>query len=288
MSAPVPVCYSDIGKSASDLLGKDYPVGTIKLESKTAAPNGVSFILSGHKDLKTGGISGEFKSKYNYPKKGFLFTGTWTTNNSLNAQVELDNNLAKGLKLDLNTNLQLTTGNKNIKGGLIFKQPGFHTKLYADLLEGPVFHGDVVIAHEGFLIGGEAFYNVSDGNVSRYGVSTGYTAPEYNITLKATNSMAAYELLYYHRVHPDIEAGAKARWDTTTSSDNSINMEIGTKYFLDRNTFVKAKIDKFGRLGLGYTQALRPGVKISIGGSFETSKLSTNSHRIGVSFNLES
>ncbi|CAG8518795.1 13102_t:CDS:2 [Acaulospora colombiana] len=266
MSAPVPVCYSDIGKSASDLLGKDYPVGTIKLESKTTAPNNVSFILSGQKDLKAGGISGEFKSKYNYPKRGFLFTGTWTTANSLNVQVELDNNLAKGLKLDLNTNLHLASGSK----------------------KGPVFQGDVVIGHEGFLIGGEAFYNVSDGNVTRYGVSTGFTAPEYNITLKATNSMAAYELLYYHRVHSDIEAGAKARWDTTTSGDNSISMEVGTKYFLDRHTFVKAKIDNFGRLGLGYTQELRPGVKISIGGSFETSKLSTNSHRIGVSFNLES
>ncbi|CAG8580044.1 2796_t:CDS:2 [Acaulospora morrowiae] len=287
MSATVPVCYSDVGKSASDLLGKDYPVGTIKFESKTNAPNGVSFILSGQKDLKSGNINGEFKSKYNYPKKGFLFTGTWTTNNYLNTQVELDNNLAKGLKLDLSTNLQLNTGNKSVKGGLIFKQPGFHTRLYADLLEGPVFQGDVVIGHEGFLIGGEAIYNVSDGNVTRYGVSTGYTAPEYNITLKATNSMAAYELLYYHRVQPNIEAGAKARWDTT-SSDNNISMEVGTKYFLDRDTFVKAKIDNFGRLGLGYTQALRPGVKISIGGSFETSKLSSNSHRIGVSFNLES
>ncbi|CAG8562068.1 4005_t:CDS:2 [Diversispora eburnea] len=255
MSAPVPVCYSDIGKFASDLLGKDYPIGTIKLESKSTAPN----------ELKTGGINGEFKSKYSYPKKGFTFTGAWTTYNNLNAQVELDNNLAKGLKLDLTSSLSLSRGSRNVKGGVIFKQPGFHTKLYVDVLKGPEFHGDVVIGHEGFLIGGEAVYDVSDGKVTRYGVSTGFTAPEYNITLKATNSMATYELLYYHRVHGDIEAGAKAKWDTTLN-DNSVNMEIG----------------------LGYTQSLRPGVKISIGGSFETSKLSENVHRVGVSFNLES
>ncbi|RHZ57044.1 hypothetical protein Glove_395g9 [Diversispora epigaea] len=287
MSAPVPVCYSDIGKFASDLLGKDYPIGTIKLESKSTAPNGVSFTLLGQKDLKSGGINGEFKSKYSYPKKGFTFTGSWTTYNNLNAQVELDNNLAKGLKLDLTSSLSLSRGSRNVKGGVIFKQPGFHTKLYVDVLKGPEFQGDVVIGHEGFLIGGEAVYDVSDGKVTRYGVSTGFTAPEYNITLKATNSMATYELLYYHRVHSDIEAGVKAKWDTTLN-DNSVNMEIGTKYFLDRNTFIKAKIDNFGRLGLGYTQALRPGVKISIGGSFETSKLSENVHRVGVSFNLES
>lgn len=41
MSAPIPATYSDIGKSASDLFGKDFPVGSFKLESKTTAPNGV-------------------------------------------------------------------------------------------------------------------------------------------------------------------------------------------------------------------------------------------------------
>lgn len=35
------VAFNDIGKSAKDLLSKDYPVGGVKLEVKTAAPNGV-------------------------------------------------------------------------------------------------------------------------------------------------------------------------------------------------------------------------------------------------------
>ncbi|CAG8781643.1 4923_t:CDS:2 [Gigaspora margarita] len=280
MSAPIPASYSDIGKSASDLLGKDYPVAVFKLETKNTAPNGV-------KNTKSGEINGEFKSKYHYPKKGITLTETWTTNNHLTAQVELENSLAKGLKLDMTTYFQPLTGTKNIKGGLIFKQPGFHTKLYVDVLKGPTFQGDAVIGHEGFLMGGEACYDVTDGKVTRYGVSAGYTAPEYNVTLKATDSMSAYTLLYYHRVHPDIEAGAKAHWNTASNND-SVNMEIGAKYFLDRDAFVKAKIDNNGRLGLGYTQALRPGVKISLGGSIDTSKLGENNHKFGVSLNLES
>jgi hypothetical protein len=35
------VKYSDIGKSVSDLLGRDYPAGTVKLEVNTKAENGV-------------------------------------------------------------------------------------------------------------------------------------------------------------------------------------------------------------------------------------------------------
>jgi voltage-dependent anion channel protein 2 len=35
------VKYGDIGKSVGDLLGRDYPVGTVKLEVTTKTPNGV-------------------------------------------------------------------------------------------------------------------------------------------------------------------------------------------------------------------------------------------------------
>ena len=35
-----PPKFSDIGKSTSDLLSKDYPVGVTKLEVKTNASNG--------------------------------------------------------------------------------------------------------------------------------------------------------------------------------------------------------------------------------------------------------
>ena len=34
------VAFNDIGKPAKDLLTKDYPVGGVKLEVKTTAPNG--------------------------------------------------------------------------------------------------------------------------------------------------------------------------------------------------------------------------------------------------------
>jgi len=37
---------NDIGKPAKDLLTKDYPVGGVKLEVKTTAPNGVVSAVS--------------------------------------------------------------------------------------------------------------------------------------------------------------------------------------------------------------------------------------------------
>jgi hypothetical protein len=37
----IPPKYGDIGKSANDLLGKDFPFGQVKLEVKTTAANGM-------------------------------------------------------------------------------------------------------------------------------------------------------------------------------------------------------------------------------------------------------
>jgi voltage-dependent anion channel protein 2 len=81
----VPVKFGDIGKAANDLLGKDYPVGQVKLEVKTFATNGVvsiaftksfvasmlncscfvqNFTVNGNKDNKSGAIFGELKTKF--------------------------------------------------------------------------------------------------------------------------------------------------------------------------------------------------------------------------------
>lgn len=39
------VAFNDIGKPAKDLLSKDYPFGSVKVEVKTTAPNGVVCVL---------------------------------------------------------------------------------------------------------------------------------------------------------------------------------------------------------------------------------------------------
>ncbi|CAJ0635572.1 16811_t:CDS:2 [Entrophospora sp. SA101] len=253
MSAPTPVSYSDIGKAASDLFSKDFPLD-LKLEVKNLASNNVVYQTT----------YGELKTKYVYPKRGVTLTQTWTTTNNLIAQIELDNSLSKGLKLDLQSSLQPSSGDKNIKGGLIFKQPGLHSKAYFDMDKGPIFQADTVIGKEGFLVGGDASYDVADGKISRYGIAAGYVAPDYSITLRATNLLSTYTLLYFHRVQSDIEAGAKAVLD-----DSGVKMELGTRYILDKHSFVKAKIDNSGCLGLGYTQELRPGIKLSLGGHID-------------------
>lgn len=62
--------------------------------------------------------------------------------------------------------------------------------------------------------------------------------------------------------------------------------------YLDSAAFIKAKINNTGVLSLGYTQALRPGVKASFGLALDTTKLNGThdaaAHKVGASFTFES
>ncbi|KAI8822040.1 eukaryotic porin/Tom40 [Fimicolochytrium jonesii] len=281
----VPPAFSDIGKTTNDLLSKDFPVGAAKLEVNTVTTNGVKFTVLGAKDNKTGAIASELKAKHIDKARGITFTESWTSSNILGTQLELDNTLARGLKVDIAASLLPAKGTKNLKAGVEYKQDHLFTRTSVDLFRGPTLHGDAVVANDGFLAGGEVAYDVSDARVTKYNLAFGYLGREYSVALHATNALSTFAASYFHRVNADVEAGAKATW--VKSLDNTVHVEVGTKYFLDNDASLKAKVDNRGLLGLGYTQILRRGVKLSLGGLFDTTRFHENVHKLGLALTLE-
>jgi voltage-dependent anion channel protein 2 len=282
----IPPKYSDIGKSAGDLLNKDYPVGIAKLEVKTTASNGVNFTVNGTQDSKSGVIGGELKAKYTDKANGLTVTDSWSSANVLGLEVEVADQLVKGSKLILNGSLLPAAGQRNAKVGLEYKQDYIFSNVSVDVFKGPVVSADAVVGAEGFVAGGEVAYNVSEGKIQKYNGVVGYSHKDYAVAVHALNSFHTFSASYIHRVSPDLEVGAKAIWDKKSIATN-VAIEVGTKYALDKDTFVKAKINNAGLLGLGFTQTLRQGVKASLGGSFDTSRFNENAHKLGISLTFE-
>jgi len=293
MSAlPTPPAWKDIGKASNDLLSKDFPIHGTSLEVKTRTPSAVTFRVAGDRTSK-GLIKGDLEAKYADPQNGVTFTQTWTTHNVLKANLELENNLAKGLKIDINTSLLPEKRSQTVSLTTYYKQPGLNTRAYIDLFTGPSFTADAVFGRHGFLLGAEAQYNVNKGAVTRYATALAYTAPEYAVALHGLSNFTAFAASYFHRVNADVEAGAKATYDTKPSHNGGhVNLEVGTKVYLDKAAFVKAKIASSGILGLSYTQALRPGVKATFGLALDTTKFNDTvstgpTHSVGASFVFE-
>lgn len=215
-------------------------------------------------------ITGELEIKQAQPKYGTTTTGTWFTNNLVKAQVELDGQLAKGLKLEGVSSVQPDTNAITAVLSAQYKLPGLNTKATLDLLKTSIT-ADAVVAQQGFLAGAEATYDVNEAALKRYSLAAGYSTSDYTVSLHALSNLSAFQAAYYHKVNADVEAGAKAFYNT--KAGNKVSIEVGAKTYLDNAAFVKTKINSEGVLGLGYTQLLRPGVTATIGALLDTKTL---------------
>jgi voltage-dependent anion channel protein 2 len=205
MSAPVPPSWKDLGKSSSDLLSKDYPINGTSLEVKTTSFP-ASFKVAGLRDAKSAAIAGDIEGKWIDPKNGVAITQAWTTSNILRTQVELENQIARGLKLDLLTALNPAKNQKSAIVTAIYKQPSVHTRATVDLfkvqpipaaqvlrvthlcacfclVQGPTFTADAVLGRAGALVGAEATYDVLAGAITRYAGAVGYSAADYSVAV---------------------------------------------------------------------------------------------------------
>ncbi|KPM43122.1 Mitochondrial outer membrane protein porin [Neonectria ditissima] len=220
-----------------------------------------------------------------YTRTGLTLTQTWNTANALDTKLEVSDSLAKGLKLEGLFNFLPATAAKGAKFNLHFKQPGFHGRAFFDLLKGPVANVDAVVGHEGFLAGASAGYDANKAALTAYSAAVGYAAPQYSAAITASDNLSVFAASYYHKVNSQVEAGAKATWNSKTG--NTVGLEVASKYRIDPVSFAKVKINDRGIAALAYNVLLREGVTLGLGGSFDTQKLDQATHKLGASFTFE-
>ena len=172
-----------------------------------------------------------------YRRSGLTLTQTWTTANSLDTKIELDNKLAKGVKAEVLTNYLPSTQAYGARANLHFKQPNIHSRAFFDLLKGPTATVDATFGHEGFLVGAEAAYDVQKASITKYSAAIAYSQPIYSAAITATNNLQVFNASYYQKVNSEVETGAKATWDSKTN--NNVGLEVAAKYRLDPMSFVK-------------------------------------------------
>jgi voltage-dependent anion channel protein 2 len=289
---PIPHSWKDLGKPANDLLGKDYYFQGTSLEVKTKTPSGVAFKVTGSRDGKSDAIFGDLEAKWTDKKHGLTVTQAWTTSNILRNIVEVEDQIAQGVKFDLSTSLSPEKGAKTAVLNAAIKQPGFHSRASLDVFKGPTFTADAVVGRDNLYLGAEAAYNVTEGNLTRYATAVAYTTPDYSVIVHALNNLNTYHASYYHRVNENTEAGAKAVYDTK-ATQGGVALEVGAKTVLDNSAYLKAKINNIGVLALAYNQTLRPGVRATFGLAVDTTKLndvnpSGPAHKIGLHFVFDS
>lgn len=105
-----PPSYSDLGKKAKDVFGKGYHFGLIKLDCKSTTGSGVEFSTGGVSNQETGKVFGSLETKYKVKEYGLTFSEKWNTDNTLAAEIAVQDQLLQGLKLSTDVNFSPQTG----------------------------------------------------------------------------------------------------------------------------------------------------------------------------------
>ncbi|KAL8624162.1 Voltage-dependent anion-selective channel protein 2 [Nucella lapillus] len=279
-----PPSYSDLGKAARDLFSKGYNYGFFKLEAKTKTKSGVEFTTSGNSSSDTGKVVSNLETKYKCSEYGLTFTEKWNTDNVLNTEVTIEDQLAKGLKLAFDTSFAPQTGKKSGKIKTGYKQDyvNCNTDINFDYA-GPTVHGAAVVGYNGWLAGYQMAFDTSKSKLSKSNFAVGYTTGDFTLH---TSIVDGQEFLgsIYQRVNRDLETAVNLSW---TSGTNATRFALGAKYTLDKNASVSAKVNNSSQVGIGYTQKLRDGVKLTLSALVEGKSLNQGGHKVGLGLDME-
>ncbi|KAF6715707.1 Voltage-dependent anion-selective channel protein 2 [Oryzias melastigma] len=250
----VPPSYSDLGKAAKDIFSKGYGFGLVKLDLKTKSQSGVEFNTSGSSNTDTGKASGSLETKYKMKEVGLSVTQKWNTDNTLATEVSVEDQLAQGLKVGLDTSFVPNTGKKSGKLKTGYKRD--YVNLGCDVdFEGPIIHAAAVLGYEGWLLGYQMAFDTAKSKLSQSNFALGYRAGDFQLHTNV-NDGTEFGGSIYQKVNDELETAVTLAW---TAGSNNTRFGVAGKYKLDKDASLSVKVNNASLVGIGYTQSLRSG-----------------------------
>ncbi|XP_033622788.1 voltage-dependent anion-selective channel protein 3-like [Fukomys damarensis] len=234
---------------AKDVFNKGYGFGMVKIGLKTQSWSGVEFSTSGHAYTDTGKASGNLETKYKVCNYGLTSTQKWNTDNTLGTEISLENKLAEGLKLTLDTMFVPNTGKTSGKLKASNKWDCFSVDID---FSGPTIYGWAVLAFEGWLAGYQMSFDTAKSKLSQNNFALGYKVADFQLHTHV-NDGTEFGGSIYQKVNEKIETSINLAW---TAGSNNTRFGIAAKYKLDCRTPLCAKVNNASLIGLGYTQTL--------------------------------
>ncbi|CAG5871281.1 unnamed protein product [Menidia menidia] len=280
----VPPTYVDLGKSARDVFTKGYGFGLIKLDLKTKSENGLEFTSTGSANTETSKVAGSLETKYKWAEHGLTFTEKWNTDNTLGTEITVEDQLAKGLKLTFDSSFSPNTGKK---GGKI--KTGYkceHINLGCDVnydINGTAIHGAGVVGYEGWLAGYQMTFEAGRNKITQSNFAVGYKTDEFQLHTNV-NDGTEFGGSIYQKVNDKLETAVNLAW---TAGNSNTRFGIAAKYQIDPDASFSAKVNNSSLVGLGYTQTLKPGIKLTLSALLDGKNINAGGHKLGLGLEFQ-
>ncbi|KAK7122230.1 hypothetical protein R3I94_019375 [Phoxinus phoxinus] len=280
----VPPAYADLGKAAKDVFNKGYGFGMVKLDVKTKSVNGVEFKTCGTSNMDSNKVIGNLETKYKWAEYGLTFTEKWNTDNTLGTEITVEDQITKGLKLTFDTTFSPNTGKKSGKVKSAYKREFLNVGCDVDFdFAGPAVHGAAVLGFEGWLAGYQMTFDTAKSKMTRSNFAIGYKTGDFQLHTNV-NDGTEFGGSIYQKVNDDLETAVNLSW---TAGNSNTRFGIAAKYMLDSSSSISAKVNNSSLVGIGYTQTLRPGVKLTLSALVDGKSINAGGHKLGLGLELE-
>eukprot|EP00732_Lithocolla_globosa_P006128 Lithocolla_globosa_v1_NODE_6912_length_1016_cov_155.696150.p1 type:complete len:283 gc:universal NODE_6912_length_1016_cov_155.696150:52-900(+) len=279
-----PVQYKDVGKSAADLLSKDMPSGSLKVELKTKTHSGLSF--ASKIERKGDAVSHEVKETYKDKEYKSEVITSYNSKNEVKIETNMDDAFTvDGLKLTGDGTYSPAKSSGDLNLGLRYKQENVNIGTSCSLFGGPVVSSDLVVGKDGFIAGANVSAGLAKGfALKNLDLGVGYSDKSYGINLFARKTLSVFHGSYYYKASKNTEVSCSANFE---KEKNKLGLEIAGKYKVDKDSSIKAKLTSTFQVAVGYTQVLCPGITANLGALFNASKFSEQDLKFGVNLNFD-
>lgn len=279
-----PPPFPDLGKRARTLFTKGYDFGLLKLDVMTKTPNEVVFSTSCVKNLEQDKLFGSFEAKYELSSTGIMLVEKFNTDRVLLAEISCRDKILTGLKLSLGEMMTPKTNDRKtlIKGELKRERLAMNMDFeYGDKIS--QLTASLVLAYKGILGGVQTKFDVTRTEMSDLSFAAGYSNADFILHTMVRNS-TDYGGSIYHKITENLDAGIDVVWFT---DKDETAFGIAGQYQLNQYASIRGKLNNSNELGLGYQQALREGITLTLSSLFDITNAAEGKHKIGLGLQLE-
>ena len=126
-------------------------------------------------------------------------------------------------------------------------------------------------------------FDSAKSKLTRNNFSVGYKTGDFQLHTNV-NDGSEFGGSIYQKVSDNLETAVNLAW---TAGSNSTRFGIAAKYKLDSTASISAKVNNSSLVGVGYTQTLRPGVKLTLSALIDGKSINAGGHKLGLGLELE-
>ncbi|VDM31455.1 unnamed protein product [Hydatigera taeniaeformis] len=207
-----PPTFADIGKSARDLLRKNFDLG-VRFFSFKGKNDKLEFLGRVDNAFRVGKMLGTFESKYNLNEYGLILNEKWSSKGFMSADVSVDGQLMNGLCNTLKTEYDVESGVNRIslkstyKNDFINKQVDFQFRHpLPDALQ------SLVIGYQDYLVGADLHYDTFRKELRRVDFAFAYSVKDFGFHAIITNWAHTFTAGIYQRLTDRLEYAAESNF----------------------------------------------------------------------------